>query len=65
MIASGIHDHVLVSHAVDRTALTALDSVIAKMERQLKKHKEKLNSRRHGRAAKTVTAAEGSGDVRW
>lgn len=67
MIASGLHDHVLVSRSSDKTALAALDQVVEKMERQLVKFKEKLSRkgdhdtpRRSG-----VAGSEGSGDVWW
>jgi putative sigma-54 modulation protein len=52
MIASGIHDHVLVCHSVDDTAMAALDTVIDKMERQLVKYKEKLQGHKHDGAKK-------------
>lgn len=48
MIASGIHDHVLVCHSTDDTAHAALDAVIDKMERQLVKYKEKLGHKHDG-----------------
>jgi putative sigma-54 modulation protein len=52
MIASGIHDHVLVCHSVDETPMAALDTVIDKMERQLVKYKEKLQGHKHDGAKK-------------
>ena len=68
MIASGLHDHVLVSHSSDKTALAALDQVLDKMERQLVKFKEKLSRKgTHDTPRKSagVSPAEGSGDVWW
>ncbi len=67
MIASGLHDHVLVCRHSDKTALAALDAAIEKMERQLVKFKEKL-TRRHGHAASRragMAAGEKSSDVWW
>lgn len=63
MIASGLHDHIIVSRATDRTALAALDRVLDKMERQLIKFKEKLTHKGDHRTPRK--AAAGSGDVWW
>ena len=63
MIASGLHDHVIVSRASEKTALAALDRVLEKMERQLIKFKEKLT--RKGDHATPRKAAAGSADVWW
>jgi ribosomal subunit interface protein len=67
MIASGLHDHVIVSRRSERTAQMALDRVVGTMERQLVKFKEKLTRkgdhntpRRNGAGAK-----EGKADVWW
>lgn len=66
MIASGLHDHVIVSHASDKTALTALDQVVEKMERQLIKFKEKLYRKgNHDTPRKAKVGPEGKGDVWW
>ena len=67
MIASGLHDHILVSRASDRTALAALDRVLEKMERQLIKFKEKLTRKgNHETPRKSgVAPAEGKADVWW
>ena len=67
MIASGLHDHILVSRASDRTALAALDRVLEKMERQLIKFKEKLNRKGDHRTPRKAPAGtrEGSADVWW
>jgi ribosomal subunit interface protein len=48
MIASGIHDHVLVCHSTDDSALKALDTVVDKMERQLVKYKERFGHKHDG-----------------
>lgn len=67
MIASGLHDHTIVSRRSERTAQAALDRVVDTMERQLIKFKEKLmrkgdhaTPRRAGAPAK-----EGTTDVWW
>jgi putative sigma-54 modulation protein len=67
MIASGLHDHVIVSHSSDRTALAALDQVVEKMERQLMKFKEKLIRKGdHATPRRSGTAPKGQGgDVWW
>jgi len=67
MIASGLHDHIIVSRARDKTALGALDRVLDKMERQLIKYKEKLTQKGQHRTSRKATAGsrEGSGDVWW
>jgi putative sigma-54 modulation protein len=68
MIASGLHDHVIVSHSSDRTALAALDQVVEKMERQLVKFKEKLSRKGNHdtpRRSSGVAPTEGSADVWW
>jgi putative sigma-54 modulation protein len=67
MIASGLHDHILVSRASDRTALAALDRVLEKMERQLIKFKEKLTRKGDHRTPRktAANAREGSADVWW
>ncbi|MBI3855716.1 MAG: ribosome-associated translation inhibitor RaiA [Planctomycetes bacterium] len=68
MIASGLHDHVIVSHSSDKTALAALDQVVEKMERQLVKFKEKLSRKgNHDTPRKSAGVAprEGSGDMWW
>ena len=67
MIASGLHDHVLVSRHSHRTALAALDAVVEKMERQLVKFKEKL-TRKHGHGGSRKSggvAADKAADVWW
>lgn len=63
MIASGLHDHIIVSRASDKTALAALDRVLEKMERQLIKFKEKLTHKGDHRTPRK--AATGSGDAWW
>ena len=67
MIASGLHDHVIVSHSSDKTALAALDQVVEKMERQLIKFKEKLYRKgNHDTPRKApVSPTEGKADVWW
>ena len=68
MIASGLHDHVIVSQSSDKTALAALDQVVEKMERQLIKFKEKLYRKgNHDTPRKAqVGPSEGSkADVWW
>ncbi|HLY09202.1 MAG TPA: ribosome-associated translation inhibitor RaiA [Planctomycetota bacterium] len=67
MIASGLHDHLIVSRASDRTALAALDRVLEKMERQLIKFKEKLTRKGDHRTPRKAAARtrEGSADVWW
>jgi ribosomal subunit interface protein len=67
MIASGLHDHILVTRARDKTALGALDRVLEKMERLLIKYKEKLTRKGDHRTPRKATAAtrEGSADVWW
>jgi ribosome hibernation promoting factor len=60
MIASGLHDHVIVSRASEKTAQAALDRVLDKMERQLIKFKEKLT--RKGDHATPRKAAAGNGN---
>ena len=67
MIASGLHDHVIVSQSSDKTALAALDQVLEKMERQLIKFKEKLTRKgNHDTPRKSdVAPAEGTADVWW
>lgn len=64
MIASGLHDHTIVSHSSDRTALAALDQVVEKMERQLVKFKEKL-SRKGNHDTPRKSGLGGNGDVWW
>ena len=51
IIASAVRGQVLVSHSTDATAMAAIDSVVGKMERQLVKFKEKLNSKHSHHAA--------------
>lgn len=67
MIASGLHDHVIVSQSSDRTALAALDQVVEKMERQLLKFKEKLTRKGdHATPRRSGAAPRGQGaDVWW
>jgi putative sigma-54 modulation protein len=70
MIASGLHDHVIVSRHSDRTALAALDAVVGKMERQLIKFKEKLTRKGDHESVRSgvkrkATAKEGGADVWW
>jgi putative sigma-54 modulation protein len=67
MIASGLHDHIIVSRASNKTATEALDRVLEKMERQLKKFKDKLTRKGDHRTPRKVPAAtrEGSADVWW
>jgi len=67
MIASGLHDHIIVSRASDKTALAALDRVLDKMERQLIKFKEKLTHKGDHRTPRKAAAGtrEGAGDVWW
>jgi putative sigma-54 modulation protein len=67
MIASGLHDHIIVSRASDRTALAALDRVLEKMERQLIKFKEKLTRKGDHRTPRKTPAGsrEGAADVWW
>ena len=67
MIASGLHDHVIVCQGSSRTALTALDQVVEKMERQLVKFKEKLTRKGdHGTPRHPGLAAKGgAADVWW
>ncbi|HZE96779.1 MAG TPA: ribosome-associated translation inhibitor RaiA [Planctomycetota bacterium] len=67
MIASGLHDHTIVSRARDRTASAALDKVLEKMERQLIKFKEKLTRKGDHSTPRRATAAakEGAADVWW
>jgi len=67
MIASGLHDHIIVSKASDKTALAALDRVLEKMERQLIKFKEKLTRKgdHNGLRKASAGSAEGKGDVWW
>lgn len=67
MIASGLHDHIIVSRVSDKTALSALDRVLDKMERQLIKFKEKLSRKGNRRTSRKATAGsrEGSADVWW
>ena len=65
MIASGLHDHVIVSHASDKTALTALDQVVEKMERQLIKFKEKLYRKGNHDTPRKAQVPEGKADVWW
>ena len=63
MIASGLHDHIIVSRASDKTAMAAVDRVVDKMERQLIKFKEKLSRKGDHRTPRK--AAAGAGDVWW
>src|SRR6185295_880828 len=67
MIASGLHDHTIVSHSSHKTALTALDQVVEKMERQLIKFKEKLTRKGNHDTPRKAGAgsAEGKNDVWW
>lgn len=68
MIASGLHDHTIVSHSSDKTALAALDQVVEKMERQLIKFKEKLSRKGdHStpRKSEVRPKKEGTADVWW
>lgn len=67
MIASGLHDHIIVSKASDRTAQVALDRVLEKMERQLIKFKDKLTRKGdHSTPRKAAASApEGKGDPWW
>lgn len=67
MIASGLHDHVIVSRSSDKTALAALDQVVEKMERQLIKFKEKLTRKgNHDTPRKAkVPTSDDKGDVWW
>jgi len=67
MIASGLHDHIIVSRASGKSALAALDRVLEKMERQLIKFKEKLTRKGDHRTPRNEAAAsrEGSADVWW
>jgi putative sigma-54 modulation protein len=66
MIASGLHDHVIVSQASDRTALAALDQVLEKMERQLIKFKEKLYRKgNHDTPRKAEVGPSDKTDVWW
>lgn len=70
LIASAVKGQVLVCHSVDDTAMAALDTAVAKMERQLVKFKGKLR-RRHARlpAGKReraeLVAGDKSGDLWW
>ena len=67
MIASGLHDHVLVSHSSDKTALAALDQVVGKMERQLVKFKEKMSRKNNHATPRRAGAGpkDGAADVWW
>ncbi len=71
MIASGLHDHVIVSRRSERTAQMALDRVVGTMERQLVKFKEKLTRKgdhttpRRGGAPDRAAKKEGPADVWW
>jgi putative sigma-54 modulation protein len=68
MIASGLHDHTIVSRSSDRTALAALDQVVEKMERQLIKFKEKLSRKGDHttpRKSEVRQPKEGAADVWW
>ena len=71
MIASGLHDHVIVSRRSERTAQMALDRVVGTMERQLVKFKEKLTRKgdhttpRRGLAQPRAAKKEGPADVWW
>jgi putative sigma-54 modulation protein len=67
MIASGMHDHVLVSHSSDKTALAALDQVVDKMERQLVKFKEKMSRKNNHDTPRRagVGPTDGAADNWW
>lgn len=67
MIASGLHDHIIVSKASDRTAQAALDRVLEKMERQLIKFKDKLTRKGDHATPRKAAAktAEGGNDPWW
>jgi putative sigma-54 modulation protein len=67
MIASGLHGHVIVSSASEKSALAALDRVLEKMERQLIKFKEKLHRKGdHATPRKAAApAGDGAADPWW
>jgi len=67
MIASGLHDHIIVSKASDRTAQAALDRVLDKMERQLIKFKDKLTRKGDHATPRKAAASpsDGKGDPWW
>ncbi len=69
MIAHAVKGHVIVCHAVKDSALSALDVVVNKMERQLVRLKERLIGRHHragrnGRRTDSKLGA-GTGDIWW
>ena len=77
MIASAVRGHVLVCHAVQPTALAAVDVAHEKMERQLTKFKEKLAGPHHrareggadgsrfNRRGSEPSSGEAFGDLWW
>ena len=68
MIAHAVRGHVIVCHASKETALTALDVVVNKMERQLTRFKERLIGRHHRagrRGRRTDAAPAAAGDIWW
>jgi len=56
MIATGLHDHVIVSRRSERTSQSALDRVVGIMERQLIKFKEKLTRKGDHRTPRRAEA---------